>query len=145
MIFRSQLQRLQCPLKNYLTINHNPTFFVTFLTSQEASQKGLPVCRHLFLHYPDDEYVHNLTCEQFLVGTEILVVPVLDKGKKKVKAYFPIGEKCPWKHIWTGNLYTEQGSKAWIEAHIGFPAIFVKDGSIVGDTFLKNLKEYNIL
>ncbi|WOH06359.1 hypothetical protein DCAR_0625785 [Daucus carota subsp. sativus] len=112
---------------------------------KEASQKGLPVCRHLFLHYPDDDYVHSLTYEQFLVGTEILVVPVLDKGKKKVKAYFPIGEQCPWKHIWTGNLYTEQGSKAWIEAPIDYPAIFVKDGSVVGDTFLKNLKDYNIL
>lgn len=111
------------------------------LTEQEASQKGLPVCRHLFLHYPDDERVHSLSYQQFLVGTEILVVPVLDKGRKNVQAYFPKGEKYPWKHIWTGNVYKQQGSEACIEAPIGYPAIFVKDGSVIGDTFIKNLIE----
>ncbi|RWW00876.1 hypothetical protein GW17_00036127 [Ensete ventricosum] len=56
----------------------------------EAAQRGLPVARHLFLHYPDDKHVHSLTYQQFLVGTDILVVPVLDKAKKEVKAYFPM-------------------------------------------------------
>ena len=55
-----------------------------FFCKQEAAQKGLPICRHLFLHYPDDECVHRLSYQQFLVGSEFLVVPVLDKGKKKV-------------------------------------------------------------
>ncbi|XP_024975913.1 uncharacterized protein LOC112513784 [Cynara cardunculus var. scolymus] len=112
---------------------------------KEASQKGLPVCRHLFLHYPNDDHVHNLTYEQFLVGEEILVVPTLDKHRKNVKAYFPVGENCGWKHIWTGNIYNIQGSEASIEAPIGYPAIFVKNGSVVGETFLGNLREYKIL
>ncbi|MFS7904395.1 putative alpha-glucosidase [Helianthus anomalus] len=112
---------------------------------KEASQKGLPVVRHLFLHYPNDDHVHKLTYEQFLVGDEILVVPTLDKHKKNVKAYFPIGETCVWKHIWTGDLYDIQGSEAYIEAPIGNPAIFVKNGSIVGEEFLRNLREYRIL
>lgn len=112
---------------------------------KEASSKGLPVCRHLFLHYPDDEHVHSLSYHQFLIGTEILVVPVLDKGKKSVKAYFPIGETCAWQHIWTGEVFTRQGFEAKIEAPIGYPAIFVKSGSVVGETFLKNLGELRIL
>ncbi|KAK4412844.1 hypothetical protein Salat_2931600 [Sesamum alatum] len=58
-------------------------------TKDKASEKGLPVCRHLFLHYPGDEYAQRLTYEQFLVGTEMLVVPVLDKGKEVVKGLFP--------------------------------------------------------
>ncbi|OMP10223.1 Glycoside hydrolase, family 31 [Corchorus olitorius] len=52
--------------------------------------KGLPICRHLFLHYPDDEQVQRLSYHQFLVGSEILVVPMLDKRRKNVKAYFPL-------------------------------------------------------
>ncbi|XP_024019631.1 uncharacterized protein LOC21386703 [Morus notabilis] len=112
---------------------------------KEASSKGLPVCRHLFLHYPDDEHVHSLSYHQFLIGTEILVVPVLDKGKKSVKAYFPIGQTCAWQHIWTGEVFTRQGFEAKIEAPIGYPAIFVKSGSVVGETFLKNLRELRIL
>ncbi|OWM85481.1 hypothetical protein CDL15_Pgr019105 [Punica granatum] len=110
---------------------------------KEAAQKGLPVCRHMFLHYPDDENVQGFTYQQFLVGTEILVVPVLDKGKNNVKAYFPKGETCSWKHIWTGNLYRNQ--EARVEAPIGYPAVFVKDGSTVGETFLKNLRDLKIL
>ncbi|KAK6942168.1 Glycoside hydrolase family 31, partial [Dillenia turbinata] len=111
---------------------------------KEAATKGLPVCRHLFLHYPDDDHVHSLTYQQFLVGTEILVVPVLDKGKRNVKAYFPLGESS-WQHIWTGNVYTKGGSEAWIDAPIGYPAIFVKVGSTVADTFLRNLKKFDVL
>ncbi|KAL7598928.1 hypothetical protein Lser_V15G26063 [Lactuca serriola] len=112
---------------------------------KEASEKGLPVCRHLFLHYPNDDHVHSLTYEQFLVGEEILVVPTLDKHRKNVKAYFPVGESCVWKHIWTGDLYDIKGSEALIEAPIGYPAIFVKDGSVVGENFLRNLREFSIL
>ncbi|KAK8541975.1 hypothetical protein V6N13_137453 [Hibiscus sabdariffa] len=112
---------------------------------KEAAQKGLPVCRHLFLHYPDDDRVQSLSYEQFLVGSEILVVPVLHKGKKNVKTYFPAGENCIWQHIWTGKLYQKHGSEARIEAPFGYPAVFVKVGSTVGETFLKNLRNLDIL
>lgn len=121
---------------------------------KEASQHGLPIARHLFLHYPDDEHVHSLTYQQFLVGTEILVVPVLDKGKKQVKAYFPLGQGCSWQHIWTGKIFcrpsrysenAQQGIESWVEAPIGFPAIFVKLGSSVGKQFMKNLQDFGIL
>lgn len=72
-------------------------------------------------------------------------MPVLERGKKGVKAYFPVGESCSWRHIWTGKLFAEPGCEVRVEAPIGQPAIFVKEGSIIGDTFLKNLKEFNIL
>ncbi|KAI4300889.1 hypothetical protein L6164_034216 [Bauhinia variegata] len=112
---------------------------------KEASQKGLPVCRHLFLHYPHDDCVHQLSYQQFLVGSEILVVPVLNKGEKRVKAYFPVGERSSWLHIWTGKVFSKQGSEAWIEAPVGYPAVFVKVGSLVGYTFLENLRILGIL
>ena len=66
------------------------------------------------------------------------------KGKNNVKAYFPVGESSPWQHIWTGKLYTDQGSESWVESPIGQPAVFVKAGSLVGETFLKNLRNLNI-
>ncbi|XP_020583047.1 uncharacterized protein LOC110026450 isoform X2 [Phalaenopsis equestris] len=121
---------------------------------KEASQTGLPVARHLFLHYPYDEHIHSLTYQQFLIGTEILVVPVLDKGKKKVKAYFPLGQGCSWKHIWTGKIFgmsstesenKQEGFEKWVEAPIGYPAVFFKSGSPVGEQFMKNLQDLGIL
>ncbi|XP_065856529.1 uncharacterized protein [Euphorbia lathyris] len=120
-------------------------YFYRIQLVKEASQKGLPVCRHLFLHYPNDRHVHRLSYQQFLIGTEILVVPVLDKGKQNVKAYFPEGETCSWKHVWSGKLFTEEGSEVWVEAPVGYPAIFIKAGSLVGETFLKNLRNLGVL
>ncbi|KAK6149041.1 hypothetical protein DH2020_016566 [Rehmannia glutinosa] len=98
-------QRSEQLLLRWMELN---AFTTVFRTHEEASEKGLPVCRHLFLHYPEDEHVQTLTYEQFLVGTEILVVPVLDKDKDVVKVYFPKGERCPWKHVWTGKLHSNK-------------------------------------
>ncbi|GMH18681.1 hypothetical protein Nepgr_020522 [Nepenthes gracilis] len=138
---------------NHNTLSHFARFakvyeawkFYRIQLVKEASQKGLPICRHLVLHYPEDEYVHKLTYQQFLVGTDILVVPVLDNGRRHVKAYFPIGESCSWKHIWTGKLYSKQGYEAWVEAPIGRPAVFVKYESVIGETFLENLTNLHIV
>ncbi|KAK4581028.1 hypothetical protein RGQ29_024625 [Quercus rubra] len=74
-----------------------------FNSVKEAAQKGPASLPHLFLHYPEDEHVHHLSYQQFLVGTEILVVPVLDKGKKNVKAIFQ------WEKVPIGNI-SGQGS-----------------------------------
>ncbi|OAY43323.1 sulfoquinovosidase isoform X2 [Manihot esculenta] len=120
-------------------------YFYRIQLVKEASQKGLPICRHLFLHYPNDKHVQSLSYHQFLIGTEILVVPVLDKGKQNVKAYFPEGETYSWKHVWSGKLFTEPGSEAWVEAPLGYPAVFIKDGTFVGETFLENLRKFDIL
>ncbi|KAA0025932.1 sulfoquinovosidase-like isoform X1 [Cucumis melo var. makuwa] len=112
---------------------------------KEAAQRGLPVCRHLFVHYPEDEYVLTLGHQQFLVGSEILVVPVLDKGKNYVKAYFPLDDSSSWQHIWTGEVYAKLGCEIKVDAPVGYPAVFIKVGSIVGETFIRNLKMFNIL
>ncbi|KAK4748890.1 hypothetical protein SAY87_015476 [Trapa incisa] len=136
---------------NHRTLSHFARFakvysawkFYRVQLIKEAAQRGLPVCRHMFLHYPDDETVLGFTYQQFLVGTEILVVPVLDKGKTSVKAYFPRGESSSWKHIWTGKVYGNQ--EAWVEAPLGYPAVFVKFGSVVEETFMKNLRDLEIL
>ncbi|XP_038882634.1 sulfoquinovosidase-like [Benincasa hispida] len=112
---------------------------------KEAAQRGLPICRHLFVHYPEDEYVLTLGHQQFLVGSEILVVPVLDKGKNNVKAYFPLNESSSWQHIWTGEVHAKPGCEIKVDAPVGYPAVFIKVGSVVGETFIRNLKIFNIL
>ena len=47
---------------------------------KEASETGLPVVRHPFIHYPNDPEVPGLEY-QFMVGTELMVAPVLDPGR----------------------------------------------------------------
>jgi alpha-glucosidase (family GH31 glycosyl hydrolase) len=123
---------------------------------REAAETGLPVARHLFLHYPEDKRAQAMTCEQFLVGTEILVVPVLDKGQSAVTAYFPAGGGA-WRHVWTGEEYGGGGRKARerttvhggfeveVEAKVGCPAVFVRAGSAVEERFVSNLRDFKLL
>lgn len=113
---------------------------------QEAAAVGMPVVRHLFLHYPEDKYVQTIVYKQFLVGSEILVVPVLDKGHTQVQAYFPSGDV--WEHVWTCHQYrapATQGLKVWVQAPLGYPAVFVKKDSWVRQQFIHNLEKENIL
>ncbi|CAK9222925.1 unnamed protein product [Sphagnum troendelagicum] len=113
---------------------------------KEAATTGMPVVRHMFLHYPHDKHVQSIVYQQFLVGSDILVVPVLDKGCTKVHAYFPAGDV--WKHVWTGILYSgaaRAGQKAWVQAPLGFPAVFVKAGSQVATKFMANLVHQGVV
>ncbi len=93
------------------------------LLAKEASLKGYPLIRHTWLHYPNDVNTYNLE-HQFLLGEDLLVVPVIEKSQKKVKGYFPAGN---WEHIWSGKVYK---GKQWhtVDAPLGKPAAFIKVG-----------------
>lgn len=110
----------------------------------EAAKTGHPVVRHLFVHYPDDPNVLGLRYEEFLVGTELLVAPVLDPGRDEVRAYLPAGE---WVHLWTGERFgnPERGSFQTVKAPIGRPAVFFRSGSAVGQRFRAQLAAEGLL
>lgn len=110
----------------------------------EAAERGTPVVRHLFLHYPEDPRIQALSHEQFLVGTELLVAPVTDPGADRVEVYFPPGR---WVHLWSGTVYDAgtEGRREKIAAPIGKPAVFFKEGGEVGVQFQKNLKSAGLL
>jgi alpha-glucosidase len=101
---------------------------------REASATGAPVARHLFLHYPDDPVTWTLTHEEFLLGSELLVAPVLDPGRDRVRVYLPAGR---WVHAWSGQGYGDPARGTWVtvSAPIGEPAAFHRDGSAVGARF----------
>jgi alpha-glucosidase (family GH31 glycosyl hydrolase) len=63
-------------------------FFYTLL--YEASLTGAPIARPLFFQYPDDtQTLENY--RQYLLGSAILVSPVLEPNQTSVRAYFPKG------------------------------------------------------
>lgn len=105
----------------------------------EAERTGMPVVRHLFIHYPEDQDTYAISYQQFLVGSELLVVPVLDPGLTTVSAYFPKGR---WIHVWTGEVCgdAEKGCHQIIDAPLGKPAVFYRDGSAVGSQFMHELQ-----
>jgi alpha-glucosidase (family GH31 glycosyl hydrolase) len=110
---------------------------------KEASESGLPVVRHPFVHYPHDPEVLHLNY-QFMVGTELMVAPVLDPGEDTVKVYLPAGT---WTHLWTGKTYgtPERGVYETVPAPIGEPAAFYKEGSDEGRRFSEELERRGLL
>jgi alpha-D-xyloside xylohydrolase len=74
-----------------------------------AHTRGLPILRPLFFNYPDDSVTYTLH-DEYLVGDDLLVAPVLAPGQTARTLYLPTGA---WCHYWTGNLYTGPG---WVTA-----------------------------
>jgi alpha-glucosidase len=105
---------------------------------QEASNTGLPVVRHPFIHYPEDTEVYKISYQQFMLGSEFMVAPVLDEGKASVTVYLPAGE---WVQVWSGAKYGDlkKGSYVTLDAPLGKPAVLYKVGSKTGEEFRANI------
>lgn len=104
----------------------------------EAAEKGLPLIRHMMLEYPEDPEVYKLRY-QYMYGSEFLVRPVVDPGVTKVSVYLPAGK---WVHLFSQKTYGKKNSGVWIDvnAPIGEPAVFYKEGSPAGEDLVKQLK-----
>lgn len=87
--------------------------------AKEATATGLPLMRHLWLQYPEDPATLAIE-DQYFLGPDLLVAPVIKKGAQTRKLYVPRGS---WKHVLTGAVV--QGP-AWTEvaAPIGQPPVF---------------------
>jgi alpha-glucosidase len=110
---------------------------------EEAAETGLPVVRHSFVQYPDDQEVYGLDY-QFMVGPEFMVAPVLDPGEDAVEVYLPAGR---WVHLWSVKEYgsAQEGVYETVPAPIGEPAVFYKEGSKAGWSFREELERRGVL
>jgi alpha-glucosidase (family GH31 glycosyl hydrolase) len=92
--------------------------------AQEAHATGMPLMRHLALMYPDDPTAWTLD-QQYLLGPDLLVAPVVEPGAREWAVYLPPGE---WRHWWSGVLYAGPG---WltVPAPLGQIPFFVREGT----------------
>jgi sulfoquinovosidase len=95
----------------------------------EASATGLPAQRALFLHYPDDRETFTIQ-DQYLYGADLMVAPVIEEGATTRELYLPADK---WVHLWSGRSFGAGWHK--IEAPIGSPPIFWREGSNFADLF----------
>lgn len=89
----------------------------------EAAAYGWPVVRPMWLEFPQElEMLTNH--RQFMLGSQILVAPVLEPGKTNVDVFLPKGR---WRHIVTGEEIDVSISQ-WknVSAPIGQPAAFLR-------------------
>ncbi len=73
--------------------------------AKEASELGWPVARHMMLVFPDNKHMYREKLnQQFMLGAELLVAPVLRAGVKEVKVFLPAGTR--WVSVWgDGSVY----------------------------------------
>lgn len=111
---------------------------------QEAAERGLPVMRHPFIHYPRDERIRRIRYEQFMVGDQFMVAPVLDPGVLQVSCYLPEGR---WIHLWTDTEYDipSPGKEVVVAAPLGYPALFYKQESSAAYHFVNTLRAFQLL
>ena len=104
---------------------------------RDAFEKGYPLVRHPFLHYPDDKNVLKIT-RQFMLGADLMVCPVMDDGDTEVDCYLPKGG---WLHLFLDSEYNliDEGKKVRVDAPIGMPVVFYRKES-ESSNYFKNFK-----
>jgi len=104
--FFGQSERAKALASDYVKIHEDLHPYLSAL-AVEAAESGMPMVRPLFFQYPEEEECYLIN-DEYLLGPELLVAPVLDKGARERSVYLPSGL---WKDYWSGEVY--EGSQ-WI-------------------------------
>jgi alpha-glucosidase len=91
------------------------------------TQTGAPVMRPLWFEYPDDARTYLIE-DEYLVGRDLLVAPVVTEAVTKRHVYFPAGDN--WVDWWTGKTY-QGGSDADVDAPLDRLPLFARAGSVI--------------
>ena len=91
--------------------------------AQQAAQTSMPIVRHLMLEFPDDA-ASLAVDDQYMLGPDLLVAPVVEQGVTERDVYLPPGA---WFHVWSGTEH-QGGELITIDAPIGQPPVFSRGG-----------------
>ena len=106
-------------------------FIADYLFSQAAlsNRTGLPMIRSMMLAFPDQLNLAAID-DQYLLGTDMLVAPVLQEGNTR-QISFPKGS---WKNFWTGEMI-EGGITKKVNVPPGQIPVYLRAGSMLLDTY----------
>ena len=108
--------------------------------SVENAQSGIPIMRPLFLHFEDDPATWHIK-DQYLLGPDLLVAPVIESLRNERKLHLPPGA---WRHLWSGGKYASPspaGSTITVRSYLGEPPVFYRAGSPWEELFLRAATE----
>ncbi|HEX7315221.1 MAG TPA: glycoside hydrolase family 31 protein [Pyrinomonadaceae bacterium] len=94
---------------------------------EEHRRTGAPPMRPLWFEYPDDSRTYTIE-DEYLVGRDLLVAPVVRESATKRGVYFPAGDN--WVDWWTGKTY-EGGKDAEIDAPLDRLPLFARAGAVI--------------
>ena len=96
-------------LQKFTKLKHRLDPYITDLSVRDASQRGLPLMRAMFLEFPDDRTCWNLDT-QYMFGDKLLVAPIF--SSKEVEYYVPEAGG-DWTNILDGSI--RQGGRWYKE------------------------------
>lgn len=94
---------------------------------REHERTGAPVMRPLWYEFPNDKQTY-LVGDQYMLGSDILVAPVIREGMRTRGIYLPIGAE--WIDWWTGAKL-ESGKTHYLQTPLDRLPLFVRVGSVV--------------
>jgi alpha-glucosidase len=92
-----------------------------------AHRTGQPIIRPLVYEFPDDPRCITESFD-FLLGSYLLVAPVLEAGARTRTIYLPSGT---WWCDYYSGAWHEGGQSITVDAPLGKPPLFVRDGGII--------------
>lgn len=118
--------------KKALSLRYQLLPYIYTLFSQ-ATMQGLTVARALWMQFPADTQAVSVD-RQFMLGSDVLVSPVLDQGSTSVSAYFPAGLWYPvaGKTVSSTPIDTTSGGRTIVlDTPLTYTNVHVRGGSVV--------------
>ncbi|MDD7739129.1 MAG: glycoside hydrolase family 31 protein [Fusicatenibacter sp.] len=108
-------------MKRYIEIRNHLRPYLRELM-KNAHEFGEPVIRPLFYDFPKDTEVWDIQ-DQFMLGANILVAPVVEYGKRERRIYLPKG--TVWEDAYSGTEY-DGGQSCTCEAPLERIPVFIR-------------------
>jgi alpha-glucosidase len=96
-----------------------------------TTESGVPPMQALFFQFPDDQRLFN-NSDQFLVGSGLLVTPVLTPNVTTVTGVLPGGSETVWRDFYSHEKIEGKGamSEYTFDAPLGHLPLTIRGGSI---------------
>jgi alpha-glucosidase len=111
-----RLARLHMELSPYLE-----------MLAVDAVERGLPIMRHLFVHYPEDRTARQVH-DQFLLGPDLLAAPVTERGATGRSVYLPEGR---WRDWFDPSVVHQGPTTIEVEVPLGDVPLYVREGAVI--------------
>jgi alpha-D-xyloside xylohydrolase len=100
---------------------------------RSAHERGTPPMRPLFYDFPRDPEAWEIE-DEYLLGADMLVAPVLSEGARMRDVYLPAG--CDWIDAWTGDA-APGGRRIESSAPLETIPLYLKAGSALSGTVFR--------
>lgn len=117
--------RIEAICRRYIELRYQllPYLYGLFV---QAHRHGAPIMRPLLWHYQNDPRAVAAS-DQFLLGPDLLVAPILRHGATARSVYLPTDT---WTDFWTGETI-RGGQHILVEAELERLPLFVRSGAIL--------------